>query len=525
MLPSLALLGSLAWKASVVLVLAHALAMLLRRRSAAERHLLWTAAAVSLLMLPALERSTPPMVVLEASIVQPATQAPPVQTVETSRGWSDYAAPLWAAGFLAIITWQMAGLLLLASYRQRRVPAAAAEALLPRLAGILGLRPGVRVYTNSRVSLPMTWGVFHPVILLPESASEWTTDRMRVVLIHELAHVRRFDFLTQLLAGVARAVYWFHPLAWTAVSAMRREREKACDDTVLTLGVEPAGYATHLLDIAAAGSARPVPASAVPMAQASHLETRIRAALNPSVSRQNPRRVRKAAFAFFSALAVAALVVVKIQAQADYGKLYGAVLDASGAAVPKAVVTVALAGGQRKEITRGGEDGAYAFVMLPAGSYTVEVRKPGFALLSRKDLQLKAGEARQLDLTLEIGRIQETVEVVGKGSTPPPPLASGSPHRIRVGGNVQATKLLYMAKPAYPETLQQQGIEGTVLLEGVISVDGSLLSLRSLNSLVHPELTKAAMDAVKQWRYQPTLLNGKPVEVVTTITVNYRLEK
>jgi len=94
-----------------------------------------------------------------------------------------------------------------------------------------------------------------------------------------------------------------------------------------------------------------------------------------------------------------------------------------------------------------------------------------------------------------------------------------------VGGNVQATKLLYMAKPAYPETLQQQGIEGTVLLEGVISVDGSFLSPRSLNSLAHPELKKAAMDAVKQWRYQPTLLNGKPVEAVTTITVNYRLEK
>lgn len=524
-MPSLAVLGSLAWKASVILVLAHALTVFLRRRSASERHLLWTAATVALLMLPALERSAPPVVVLQTSIAQPATQAPAVQTIEPSRGWSDYAAPLWAAGFLAMITWQMAGLFLLASYRRNRLPAAPAEALLPQLANTLGLRSKVRVCTNSRVALPMTWGVFRPVILLPQSASEWTTDRMRVVLIHELAHVRRFDFLTQLLAGVARAAYWFHPLAWTAVSAMRREREKACDDTVLTLGEEPAGYARHLLEIAATGAIRPVPAAAVPMAQASHLETRIRAALNPAVSRQNPRRARKAAFAFLSALAVAALVVVRIQAQANYGRLYGSVLDASGAAVPKAVVTVALSSGERKEITRSGEDGTFAFVMLPAGTYTVEVRKPGFALLSRKDVQLKTGEAPQLDLTLEIGRIQETVEVVGKGTTPPPPVSSAPPRRIRVGGNVQATKLLYMAKPAYPEALQQQGIEGTVLLEGVISVDGSLLSLRSLNSLVHPELTKAAMDAVKQWRYQPTLLNGKPVEVVTTITVNYRLEK
>jgi protein TonB len=88
---------------------------------------------------------------------------------------------------------------------------------------------------------------------------------------------------------------------------------------------------------------------------------------------------------------------------------------------------------------------------------------------------------------------------------------------------VQPTGLLVHAKPTYPEELQELGVEGTVLLDAVIGTGGQLLSLRPANSQVHPGLVKAAMDAVNQWRYQPTLLNGQPVEVVTTITVRYRL--
>ena len=80
-----------------------------------------------------------------------------------------------------------------------------------------------------------------------------------------------------------------------------------------------------------------------------------------------------------------------------------------------------------------------------------------------------------------------------------------------------------MVKPPYPAELQALGIEGTVLLEGVIGINGKLLSMRRLNTLVHPELTKAALAAVNQWEYQATLLNGQPAEVVTTITVNFRL--
>jgi TonB family protein len=96
---------------------------------------------------------------------------------------------------------------------------------------------------------------------------------------------------------------------------------------------------------------------------------------------------------------------------------------------------------------------------------------------------------------------------------------------VRIGGNVQATKLISQVKPVYPESAQRQGIEGTVLLRAVIARDGSLLSIGVMNTLADPELASAATDAVKQWRYEPTLLNGEPVEVVTTISVNFHLQK
>ena len=101
------------------------------------------------------------------------------------------------------------------------------------------------------------------------------------------------------------------------------------------------------------------------------------------------------------------------------------------------------------------------------------------------------------------------------------PPAPETPERIQVGGLVAAAKLVYQPKPAYPPLARQVRIQGTVRLQAIISTDGTIENLTVLSG--HPLLIPAALDAVRQWRYQPTLLNGVPVEVETTVEVNFML--
>ncbi|MBL8174708.1 MAG: TonB family protein [Bryobacterales bacterium] len=498
------MLEAMAWKTALVALCAWLAAFLLRHRSAAERHMVWVAAMAVMLLLPLMERSAPAMVVLEApAVAVPAEAAPATPFTAEPREGQELPLRIWYTGAFLIAAYQAAGLLALAWHRRHLRP-------------FPGQPHGV--YLSDRIRTPMTWGALRPVIALPAEAVSWNADRLRIVLLHEQAHVARHDFLTQLLASAACAAYWFNPLVWIGARAMRREREKACDDAVLRQGARASEYAQHLLDIAAAGHA---PAMSVPMAQATHLEARIRAALNPAIPRRRPSRAMCSALTLAAFFAAMILVTVKTQAQPGAARLSGSVLDASKAVIPDAEVLLISKTG--KEITRSGPDGKYSFAGIPGGDYAVEVRARGFAVLSQPGIRLAETEARLLDLTLNVGKISETLTITGKRPPAATPPAVATPQRIRVGGNIQATKVLKMQRPSYPQHLQQQGIEGTVLLEGIIGTEGNILSLRSANSLVHPELTKAAMDAVSQWRYQPTLLNGQPVEVITTITINYKL--
>jgi protein TonB len=112
-----------------------------------------------------------------------------------------------------------------------------------------------------------------------------------------------------------------------------------------------------------------------------------------------------------------------------------------------------------------------------------------------------------------------------RNPTPQPPPAQtpnpALPVRIRVGGIVSAARLIYQPKPEYPEIAKMTRTEGTVEFEAVIGKDGTIEELKVLRG--HPLLVKAALDAVRRWRYQPTLLNGEPIEVLTEITVNFKL--
>ena len=137
-----------------------------------------------------------------------------------------------------------------------------------------------RVLIHSTVNTPMTWGFLRPVILLPKSAETWSTQTTETVLIHELSHIQRGDYLMHLLSGISVCLYWFHPMIWWMKQRQQLEREKACDEFVLKSGLSQQGYAEQLVLVARQLSNRANNHYALPMAQVSQLKKRILAILD-----------------------------------------------------------------------------------------------------------------------------------------------------------------------------------------------------------------------------------------------------
>jgi len=180
-------------------------------------------------------------------------------------------------------------------------------------------------------------------------------------------------------------------------------------------------------------------------------------------------------------------------------------------------------GAARKVATDG--DGHFTFADVPAGQYTLEVEVAGFARLSQK-LTLARERDWTRAVTLQVGTVQE--EIVVTERRPDQPTASNavtSPTRVRVGGLIKPPTKRKDVRPIYPPALRDAGVEGVVPLEATIGLDGTVQHIRVISAQVHPDLAKAAMTAVRQWQFTPTLLNGQPTEVVMTVTVAFQLEQ
>jgi beta-lactamase regulating signal transducer with metallopeptidase domain len=211
-----------------------------------------------------------------------------------------WATLLWLV-WLGGVAWVLLGVI--RGWIEVRRTAAAARpvadsawlALLAETTSRLGVRHDVRLLRHPEGTTPLTWGVRHPVVLLPADADEWPAEHRRAVLLHELAHVRRWDWLVQLLAYAACAMFWFHPGAWWALHRLRLAREFACDDRALDAGLRASDYAECLLHIARRMRARGVIASvavSVGMTRRSPLRERLLAVLDRHRVRRPPSRRR-----------------------------------------------------------------------------------------------------------------------------------------------------------------------------------------------------------------------------------------
>jgi TonB family protein len=502
------------WKTSAAVLVIWGLTVLLRRRSAALRHALWICGLAAFLIVPALvplARRTPPVPVPVVVHYVPAAldivqvqSSLPAGPAKTRVSFKQIAVWLWLAGSMTLVIRRTRAALRMYGITRRSSPA-----------------PGVSdARISDEVQTPLTWGLFRPLILLPRCALTWSQECLRSVLEHEREHIRRLDPISHWLGELAAAGWWFHPFVWLARSRAAHERECACDDAVLRSGIRASDYATELLNLAATLPKQGDPIMA--LSALSDFERRIKNLLLPGIDRR-PTNARARIAVVVAALAlVVPLAVVHAQDPIGQGDLSGVVMDPSGARVPNATIIASRTGGNR-ETVQANAAGEWTLAGIPAGDYAIQVMAPGFAML-RTTATLAPGQKAKLTQQLALGQVSEMISVVAQGQPRRTAEPTGTGERIRVGGMVQATKLIKQVKPAYPEIAKAQGIEGTVLMNAIIGKDGSLLSLTVMNKLADPDLAAAALDAVKQWRYQPTLLNGEPVEVVTTITVNFKLQ-
>jgi hypothetical protein len=212
---------------------------------------------------------------------------------------------IWLAGAVGIGMYLGVGILAAGRLRRRAAPAPWADEARA-LAGALGVPGSVAFVESASAGVPMVCGFLRPAVVMPCDAATWPPERLHAALIHELAHVRRRDCLTQTFAQALCALHWFNPLVWLAARQLRAERERACDDFVLEAGTRGSAYAAHLLEIARTmGSRMPAYARAgVSMAHRSQLEGRLMAILNPAIRRSAAQSTRAAAVAATLAVAV-----------------------------------------------------------------------------------------------------------------------------------------------------------------------------------------------------------------------------
>ena len=246
-----------------------------------------------------------------------------------ARHWPWFLLVIWACGATSVLAgfgsgvWRMSRL----TRRARPVKDRRWLALANHAAARIGLRRSVRLLVSDAVEMPATAGLVRPVVVIPEHAGQWLTERREAVLLHELIHVARFDWPARIVARLALALYWFNPLAWWAVRRLELEQELACDEEVLANGTRASSYANHLLGIArGAGQSPALAAVGLEMAKKNQLEERIMTML----SRSTHRKTR---------------LIVLIPA----ALLVGAMVPALAAVYPTEAVP-STSGGQLKEI-------------------------------------------------------------------------------------------------------------------------------------------------------------------------------
>jgi len=549
---------------SAILLLGIGMMPLLKRRSAALRHSVLSSALVCAAAMPVIALAAPewepwidltPLAARTLSqhaigtivsaevgrLQQDSSRSAALRSSTTATRLSPRALLIgvWAAGTIGWISMLLGGLARLSriSSRARRVTQGAWVDCVDTLRRDHHIHRRITLLETADHTLVITWGLRRPHVIVPVAAREWSHDRTHLVFSHELAHIRRRDWAIQLMAELARAMHWFNPLVWIACARLRRESEQACDDLLINGGVDASEYATHLVEVARELRPSPFWVPAPALVRRSTLERRVKAMLDNTLDRRSPSKLARA-IALVSLLA-ASVAVAGLAAAQRFVSVTGTVVDPTNALLPGVKLVLTNEQSHAKYEIQSDSSGRYEFVGVPPGDYTLETSLPGFAVFQGK-LNI-VGQNVEQDLTLQLGTLNESITVTMQpasrpalsdavlrkieelrqkraASTCPESAPGGTP---RVGGNIRVPVKLKDVRPIYPESLRASETEGAVVLKGRIGTDGLLEDLIVVSS-DHPDFANAALDAVKQWEFDATLLNCVAIDVPLNITVNFR---
>jgi beta-lactamase regulating signal transducer with metallopeptidase domain len=319
---ALALLVDTTIKGTFVLLAAALVVSALRKSTASVRHLVWLLSLSVLLALPALPLVVPAIgLPWQSTAIAPRAIEPLLASSDLASApvtgarrilvlpWVSIVFAVWAGGALVLLA--RLGIGMMAASRIAQRAHASADPEWTRIFGAMAGTLPVALRCTDDSSMPMTIGPFHPVILVPRESERWGADERRLVLLHELAHVRRRDCLTQIPAQIACALLWHNPAVWLAARRLYLERERACDDAVLRAGERASDYAQALLEMARGLSPRRHDLASASLARSLFIEGRLRAILDPSLSRRSAGRVGRAAIAAGIACAAVTLAALR----------------------------------------------------------------------------------------------------------------------------------------------------------------------------------------------------------------------
>jgi TonB family protein len=530
---------------SLVLALAALAAMwLARARSAPARHAVWTAVVCAMLLLPVLSVALPsiPLRILPAApeiALAPAPMeasgpaqirtAPAPAPPRPQRDWTSLALPVWLLVATALL-----GRLVFGYAFCRRLLRGSTPIRDPRVSEALerlGAMPALALAESESISVPLTVGWIEPSILLPPGWRAWDQAKMEAVLAHEIAHVRRSDWLVTVLSGVNRSLFWFHPLAWWTERRLTALAEEACDESSLEATGNRERYAEVLLEMAEAvrRSHGRLTSHAVAMARRSQVRQRIETVLDErrGISR-GMTKARWAAVLLCGVPLVYGAAALQVQPAQRPATVKAQSLEEHPAASsePKLIQRVRpvyppLAKQARIQGTvhltaKIGKDGHVEEVQFVSGH---PLLVPAAEEAVRKwvyEPVLVNGEPVEMLTDIDVN-----FSLIEDQAAPQPP--GGSATRARGGGSVQPAKLIEKVDPVYPALAKQARVQGAVSVEVTIGKDGRVRKATAMSG--PPLLRRAAEEAVEHWVYAPGRLNGEPVEVVAQEVVRFGLQR